>query len=453
MNVSGHWQGSDFNVQPGNCPHHYPPSSVRSSASSGTRFSNNSVFSHQSWRGSVASTNTTWSNFSQSSRDHHVSQAQHVLTANSTSAIDSVSPHQDSQPPPARKRLPPRQSTTPADPFSTCVSRTERSRRSPKDHRYWCTSCKKGFREKYDWKRHEETYQERFETYHCDMCDKPYFLDKDFIHHHRESHRCKTCVKNTLHVDIARRKHRTRTGWGCGFCFRFDTAWNDRCNHIALHFERDQHTIADWSQTQVILSLLQQPNLRKEWDRLVESTQGPVPCNFGWSERSDGRAEGYPDSDRLPQLQDLLEFYTPDHDAAALVAHAYDKGHQSCIPHCRAHWQNTGQTRKPTPGNIHHHLHTPESVRSGKPASHSHRISSPEKALPPPPASPPVPPKDKNRHISAPTAMVPDHPPEFVPWDRLMGTILEDDFLADSVPLEFSGLDLDIPMHDNFYHF
>ncbi|KAF2018072.1 hypothetical protein BU24DRAFT_335351, partial [Aaosphaeria arxii CBS 175.79] len=213
------------------------------------------------------------------------------------------------------------------DQFPTCVSRTKRSRRSTKEPKYWCTSCGEGFGEKYDWKRHEVVYQEWTETYHCDNCDKVYHLDKDFIHHHQKSHRCRTCAEKQ-HLELARRKRKGRTGWGCGFCTKYHSDWTERCNHIAWHFEKNGDTMEKWKHSRVILSLLQQPYIWQEWMRLLDAKQETNP-NFGWKKQKTGRAEGYPDSDRPPHLQDLLEFFEPGQDAAPIVKLAYNLGHRS----------------------------------------------------------------------------------------------------------------------------
>lgn len=46
---------------------------------------------------------------------------------------------------------------------------------------------------------------------------------------------------------------------------------------------------------------------------------------FAWNEHSTGRVEGYPESHPNPKLQDMLEYYTPNQNAALLVRLAYDK--------------------------------------------------------------------------------------------------------------------------------
>lgn len=48
-----------------------------------------------------------------------------------------------------------------------------------------------------------------------------------------------------------------------------------------------------------------------------------VPCS--WNQHSTGRVEGYPESNPVAQLQDYLEYFTHDQDAAAVAQLAYRK--------------------------------------------------------------------------------------------------------------------------------
>lgn len=297
--------------------------STRSNHSSTHSSSNGSVFSSWQGRNSFASTNSTWSHSSDLQAEPYAGQIGHWLDA--PSPVTSPPPACAPLPSIPAKRAHQRQSSQDSEPFLTCVSRPKRSRRSAKEPRYWCTACGEGFGEKYDWKRHEETYQERTESFECELCLNVYFLDKDFIHHHRGSHRCQVCLPKR-HVEIARKQRPIRTGWGCGFCSHFSTNWAERCNHISEHFEKDKCTmVKDWKHSQVIWSLLQRPEILREWCRLLESkqrTQNP----FSWKQSITGRSEGYPDMDHPPQLQDLLEFYAFPQDAAVIARLAFETG-------------------------------------------------------------------------------------------------------------------------------
>jgi hypothetical protein len=188
--------------------------------------------------------------------------------------------------------------------------------------------CSEAFVEKADWKRHEETYQERPEEFQCDLCNAKYFLDKDFVTHHVKRHECIPCHMNTKghekkHVQEARRPRKTRTGWGCGFCYHFSNDWTERCNHIAKHFDQEDKIMANWNHSAVIYSLLQRPAILVEWDAIL-SVRKQRFIGFGWDAQTTARVDGYPDSNNTLQLQDALEYYTPDQDAVALAQYAFN---------------------------------------------------------------------------------------------------------------------------------
>ena len=222
----------------------------------------------------------------------------------------------------AKRRTTKRHTTSEKDPFATCVSRTRRSRRSQRDPKYWCTSCEEPFVEKYDWKRHEETYQERRFIFRCELCRAIYFLEKDFLYHHDIRHNCETCQKEG-HIDSARQVRRSRTGWGCGFCTYFCTDWKERCNHVAYHFESGGKTMSNWLHSNVINSLLQRPEISEEWFKIMPP-QTPLK-SYRWDHHNTGRVDGYPESNESPHLQDLLEYYRPGDDAAVLAQLALDR--------------------------------------------------------------------------------------------------------------------------------
>lgn len=263
------------------------------------------------------------------SRDKHFLMAEHLLCHGPIQVASQVaSPIEQPCSRPARGKESKRPAVPERDYFKTCVSATKQSRLCSKKHRYFCTSCERPFVEKADWKRHEETYQERAEMFECDLCPAIYFLEKDFTKHHAQSHRCTSCAKTTTrskkaHALSTRRSRMTRTGWGCGFCCHFSNDWAERCDHIAQHMEKEGLTKANWYHSKVIYSLLQRPAIYHEWMRLLRTRPGLTNC--AWNQHSTGRVEGYPESNPTPQLQDYLEFYTPDQDAAALAQLAYNK--------------------------------------------------------------------------------------------------------------------------------
>ncbi len=319
---------------------HHVSSLSMSSGNPSIRSSGNSIFSQDAIRDSWSSSFSTTSPISDS-RDQLISQAEYQLTFNSRTRSSFAhspieGPTSPAPVPAPRKRSAPRQISPEKDFFKTCVSGTKQSRPCNKEQKYFCTTCKKLFVEKADWKRHEETYQERPEMFQCDLCNAIYFLDKDFAGHHVHSHRCAACDENVRcskkrHVQLARRERMTRTGWGCGFCCHFSSTWTERCGHIAFHIEKEGKTIADWHHSCVIYSLLARPAIYTEWKKLLDSKRKHF-TGFGWNQHSTGRVEGYPESNQSAQLQDQLEYYTIHDDARALVQLAYEKAVKRAAP-------------------------------------------------------------------------------------------------------------------------
>jgi hypothetical protein len=325
------WTVAPVYQQPLQQPFQQPRLSVSTQRSSVSDPRTSSASDFSGWqRASMASTTSSWSNVSdQANYLRRPSLASICSSIGEESPLPSsyaASPAGETDSPlsPKSKRTSrKRQASKEKDPFATCVSRTRRSRRSQREPRYWCTSCDEPFIEKYDWKRHEETYQERRFAFKCGLCTAVYFLEKDFLYHHETRHHCETCYRDG-HLDVAKQDRQTRTGWGCGFCTHFSTSWRDRCNHVAQHFERDGKTMKDWHQTDVILSLLQRPAIKAEWVRILQS-QPQLRDDFGWNKHSTGRVEGYPENGKMPHLQDQLEYFKTGDDAAALAQVAFSK--------------------------------------------------------------------------------------------------------------------------------
>jgi hypothetical protein len=84
--------------------------------------------------------------------------------------------------------------------------------------------------------------------------------------------------------------------------------------------------MADWNHSVVIYSLLQRPEILVQWNHILQNhSKGKPFIGFGWDPNTTRRVEGFPDSNPTPQLQDALEYFTPDKDAAALAQDAYDR--------------------------------------------------------------------------------------------------------------------------------
>jgi hypothetical protein len=292
------------------------------------RSSHSSSFSQAPLRDSMSSSVSGYSHISDSSRNQHLLLADHLGhgPAEPTPHIASPVREPRSRSPNGKSNKKP--AAQEKDYFKTCVSASKQSRLCSKQYKYFCTSCERPFVEKADWKRHEETYQERPEMFTCDLCPAIYFLEKDFTKHHAQSHRCNSCADTTqrskrTHALSAKRIRMKRTGWGCGFCCHFSTDWTERCDHVARHMEKEGLTKSNWYHSKVLCSLLQRPAIYYEWMQLFRMRPGLTTC--AWNQHSTGRVEGYPESDPTPQLQDYLEYFTADQDAATLAQLAYSK--------------------------------------------------------------------------------------------------------------------------------
>ncbi|KAF2466950.1 uncharacterized protein BDR25DRAFT_292645 [Lindgomyces ingoldianus] len=436
----GQWQDPPM-------PHYHYAESSRSSFSD-FRNSGYSIFSQRP-RNSIASTSTTGTDYSDVPQEYHVHQSASLRNVN-TSALTVRPPDPAAEEvigwSPVRSAKYTRQVKVVKEPFPTCVSRPKRKSRSTKEPRYWCTSCGGGFREKCDWIRHEETYQERSAMYQCDLCKKTYCLDKDFIKHHQDSHRCLTCAENNQHLGGARKKRKQRRAWGCGFCIHFDTNWKERCNHIATHFESG-NKMTNWKHTLVILSLLKQPHVCQEQIRLYES-KGVQNPYFGWNEHTTGRAEGYPDGLCAPQLQDLLEFFSPGQNARYIVELAWAKGYRPNPPISndtpepsnldRSTGNKSRGSEKSRPQDLASTL-APRQMGARRSENQSTHAGYSEKELP---CLPPVPPVPLKNDSSADLTSLSENPLNvgFESWAPLTTTIPEDEILPDTC--DFDMMDL-----------
>ena len=63
-----------------------------------------------------------------------------------------------------------------------------------------------------------------------------------------------------------------KDAWGCGFCASLLTTWEERCEHIALHFE--EKGASKWNFTNVVLGLLKQPEVANAWNQMMLDRHG-----------------------------------------------------------------------------------------------------------------------------------------------------------------------------------
>lgn len=194
-----------------------------------------------------------------------------------------------------------------------------------KQNIYWCTSCETSFKRKYDWKRHEDEFHERWRKYPCPEpgCNRSFWGSNSFNQHHKQCHGCTTCP----HAEKIVKFLRKRKYWACGFCSALHPARERHVEHVARHFESGM-TKGEWMHSRVIYGLLHQPLIHEAWDALVNSKQpeyGGRRPRFSWHPSRTGRAQGFLEKENPGQLQDLLEFFSGDEgDAQWIVSVAYD---------------------------------------------------------------------------------------------------------------------------------
>ena len=187
---------------------------------------------------------------------------------------------------------------------------------------YWCTSCETSFKRKYDWKRHEDEFHERWRKYPCPEpgCNRSFWGSNSFNQHHKQCHGCTTCP----HAEKVVKFLRKRKYWACGFCSALHPARERHVEHVARHFESGL-TKGDWMHSRVVYGLLHQPLIHEAWDALVDSKQadymGRRP-QFSWHPSKTGRAQGFLEKENNGQLQDLLEFFSGNEGEAQFIVNS-----------------------------------------------------------------------------------------------------------------------------------
>lgn len=137
---------------------------------------------------------------------------------------------------------------------------------------YVCTYCNKDFGGKSDWKRHETTFHEPQYTWECPVCNRTFNSKRKFSTHHDRDHDCLECDHGTE----AQKSLPAKAAFGCGFqsCNQVLYSWDDRCNHVAKHFE-DGEIKPNWQYSTMIKNLLRQDRLDAAWKRLMGELHGP----------------------------------------------------------------------------------------------------------------------------------------------------------------------------------
>ncbi|RYP16615.1 hypothetical protein DL765_005006 [Monosporascus sp. GIB2] len=236
--------------------------------------------------------------------------------------------------------------------FSTASStRTTASSSSNQssDSKFWCTSCEKTFKRKFDWKRHLEEFHERSRKYPCPDCNQSFWGPNTFNQHHKSAHGCQTCP----HAENVVKHMPKRKAYGCGFCAALHRAFEKHVDHVAIHFDSGS-TKADWLHSNVIYGLLHQDPILEMWKNMVanqDMLKGLQP-QFSWIPETTGRAQGYVENEHPGQLQDLLEFFDGSKDSAEKIVFTAWRTVQ-VLPKGSGMLQSPPQQRHSTSSNMH----------------------------------------------------------------------------------------------------
>ncbi|KAJ4335654.1 hypothetical protein N0V95_008835 [Ascochyta clinopodiicola] len=169
--------------------------------------------------------------------------------------------------------------------MSTASSRlsTISTASTPAPKNFACTFCDKALKSKPYWKSHEEEFHEQRLTWRCPDCEQIFHAGKRFREHHTKLHGCEHCKQPRESGQPTSRKAspcvkkyeivmHDKDAWGCGFCASLLTTWEERCEHIALHFEEKGG--AKWNFTNVVLGLLKQSDAALAWNTLLTQRHG-----------------------------------------------------------------------------------------------------------------------------------------------------------------------------------
>ncbi|KAK3314014.1 hypothetical protein B0H66DRAFT_482843, partial [Apodospora peruviana] len=183
--------------------------------------------------------------------------------------------------------------------------------------KYWCTSCDVGFLRKFDFKRHEGDFHERWKKYVCPEphCGRAYWGKAVYTTHHKTAHGCSHICR---HPDDGLQIIQKRTSWACGFCSALHPSMERHYDHVARHYE-DGCTKEHWNHSLVIYGLLHNPLIHECWK--VKVAKGDAEHSgrraiFAWNPKLTGRVPGFMENGPPGKLQDLLEFFQADKTGA-----------------------------------------------------------------------------------------------------------------------------------------
>ncbi|KAK0730095.1 hypothetical protein B0H67DRAFT_478677 [Lasiosphaeris hirsuta] len=281
-----------------------PPSEGRRSSQQQQQQQQQQQHHHQSVQGKMnqAAYNARLSVSTTSSRSS--GRASVMSTATSMSSVSSQHDGMAPFPPPP--------------PPTTAVKSSNRGTSKPQGA-YWCTFCDVAFQRKFDWKRHEDEFHERYKRYPCPSCNRIFWGANTFNQHHKNAHGCTTCPHADRVVQYTQRKQ----AWACGFCGGFLASRDRYFDHVARHYE-DGCTKAHWNHSLVIYGLLHQPIITHAWKELFPSLYGHLPRDqqpvLEWDVKATGHAQGFLEGESPGKLQDLLEFFNDARDDPRFLA-------------------------------------------------------------------------------------------------------------------------------------
>lgn len=277
-----------------------------------------------------------------------------LSTATSLSSVSSQGPQDMGLIPPQPTAAPP-----PA-PAPAPIAKTSNRGTAKSQGAFWCTFCDVAFQRKFDWKRHEDEFHERYKRYPCPNCNRIFWGANTFNQHHKNAHGCTTCP----HADSVVKYTQRKTAWACGFCAAFLTSRDRYFDHVARHYE-DGCNKSHWNHSQVIYGLLHQPSINHAWKELHGGLYDHLPRGqqpmFEWDPRATGHAQGFLEGESPGKLQDLLEFFNDTRDDARFLARL---AHDQATIRYRHELPAAPQPPPPPPPNMSRPMSEPPRPRS-----------------------------------------------------------------------------------------
>ncbi|KAK0733782.1 hypothetical protein B0T26DRAFT_736635 [Lasiosphaeria miniovina] len=234
-------------------------------------------------------------------------------------SVSSVSTQATQEMPPPLTLQTPTSAPAPALTPAPVAAKSNNRGTSKPQGAYWCTFCDVAFQRKFDWKRHEEEFHERYKRYPCPNCNRIFWGANSFNQHHKNAHGCTTCP----HADAVVRYTHRKQAWACGFCGGFLSSRDRYFDHVARHYE-DGCNKQHWNHSLVVYGLLHQPIINHAWKELDAALYGHLPRGqqpmLEWNIELTGHAQGFLEGESPGKLQDLLEFFNETRDDPRFLA-------------------------------------------------------------------------------------------------------------------------------------